>query len=1124
MQIHPSHKAEAVVAYRAVGILAAVLLFIWLAPPLPDISSISGYHILHTIMEVIAICVATMIFAIGWSTSHHRHSGNILILSCIFLGVSILDFSHAMSFQGMPEYFSESDPEKAINFWLAARSLAVFGLVITAFRSWHRPCNMDRYIVLAGILLITATLHVLLLFYPQILPSTFSPETGLTQFKINYEYALIALYLLVAGAHVKKMLSPRRFNASGLFAATMIFAMSEFFFTLYTNVSDYYNLFGHLYKIAAYIFLYRALFVEAVQYPFLQLESTKQQLQATIDTLPDLLFRMNLKGEYLEIHANAENLLTAPAHELIGRKITDVMSTENSHIITYALHEAATKGVSRGHRLELKTKDGSHRWVELSVARMPNGKHDDKNPDLLILSRDITDSMLNEIALKREADVHAALLSLQNAAETHDEKGFLQYGLKTAERITESQISFMYFVSEDQSTIELAAWGDQAIKGTQKMLADTNSFLEKADIWAETVQLRKAFLKNELSILYEDDRSAAGTIHLTRLLALPVIVDGLVRLIIGVSNKIEDYTNQDIDRLQIIAEAIWRIANKRRTDERLRLLTMAVEQSPNSIVITNLDAEIEYVNPAFTVNSGYSLKDVLGKNPRLLKSGKTPKQTYKEMWGNLTQGKTWRGELINRSKHGKEYTERSVIYPVRNETGQVTHYLSHKENITAQKQTEQRIARLMQFDSLTGLPNRSSLLHMLKRATGLAKLQSQPLTVMWFNVDHFKQINDTLGHEIGDMLLQEMTIRLSRLLRESDYLARVSGDHFVLVAPGTDQNGASMLALQMLSILDKPIHIDSQELNITLSIGIALYPTDGESISDLLKHSENAMYRMKREGRNGYRFFTADLQQNSARMLALGSALKHAINRNELRMVYQPQLDLQHNKIIGAEALIRWTHPEFGEVSPGEFIPIAESYGLILDIGTWSIRTALQQIKSWQDNGLTDITVAVNLSAMQFEQPNLADIIMSMVEEAGVSPQALELELTEAVAMRDSENATLVIEQLHSKGFTLSIDDFGTGYSSLSYLKRFHIDKLKIDQSFVRDLRQDEDDQAIVDAIIHISASLGYITIAEGVENAEQLEILQQKGCNQIQGYYVSRPLAPEAFKAFVENYVSQVN
>lgn len=1121
MNIHDSHRAEAAASFKAIGILAGILLLVWLTPTPPGIAGIAGYLVLHNLMEVAAICVATMIFAIGWNISQHRHSGNVLILACIFLGVALLDFSHAMSFAGMPDFITPSSEEKGINFWLAARSLAVLGLLIVAFRSWQKPCTTNRYIMLAAVLLLTALLHAVLLLHPQLLPDTFEPGRGLTAFKVNYEYALIALNLLAAGFFLWQMTKPRNFNASYLFAAAVILAMSEFFFTLYAEVTDLYNLVGHFYKIAAYVFLYRALFVETVQYPFLQLAATKERLQATIDTLPDLLFRMSTTGDYLEAHASAENLLSNPAHELVGHNVNEVMSDENANIVINALQEAAAKGMTHGQRITLQSQDGSRRWFELSVARIRN--EETSAVELLVLSRDITDGMHHERALKREADLNAALLRLQNAAESRDEKSFMQYGVETAERITDSHISFIHFINEDQETIELAAWSQRTLDASHLALPETHYPISKAGIWADAVRQRRPVMLNDFASAPGRHGLPEGHGPILRMLSLPVIEDGLVRMIIGVGNKDSDYTSKDVELLQIVAEAIWRIANKRRTDETLRKLKMAVEQSPNSIVITNLDAEIEYVNPAFTAASGYTLEEAIGKNPRILQSGKIPKETYDEMWATLTQGKAWRGELINRSKQGNEYIERTVIYPVRNEDGMVTHYLSHKENITAQKLTEQRINQLMQFDTLTGLPNRDSLLHMLKRAIDLAKLQSQVLTVMWINVDHFKHINDSISHEVGDMVLQELTIRLSRLMRDEDYLSRISGDHFVLVVPGVDQHGASMLALQMLAALDKPMHIKGHELNVTLSIGIALYPTDGESMSDLLKNSESAMYRMKREGRNGYRFFTADLQQNSARMLALGSALKHAINRNELRLVYQPQLDLQQNKVIGTEALLRWTHPEFGDVSPAEFIPIAESYGLIVEIGNWVIRTALQQLKSWQGNGLSGLTVAVNLSAMQFEQPELADTIMQMVKETGTEPDMLELELTEAVAMRDSENAARVIQELHTKGFRLSIDDFGTGYSSLSYLKRFDIDKLKIDQSFVRDLTRDEGDQAIVDAIIQMSSSLGFSTIAEGVETAEQLAILKQKGCDQIQGYHFSRPLAPEALEDFIADFDSGI-
>ena len=1114
MNIHDSHRAEATTSFKTIGILMGILLFVWLAPTPPGLAGIAGYLVLHNLMEVAAICVATMIFAIGWNTSQHRHSGNVLILACIFLGVALLDFSHAMSFAGMPDLITPSSEEKSINFWLAARSLAVLGLLIVAFRPWQQPCRTNRYVMLSAVLLLSALLHALLLIHPNLLPDTFESGSGLTAFKVNYEYALIALNLLAAGFFLRQMAKPRSFNASHLFAAAVILAMSEFFFTLYAEVTDLYNLVGHFYKIAAYVFLYRALFVETVQYPFLQLETAKEQLQATIDTLPDLLFRMNLSGEYLEVHASTENLLSNPAHELLGHKASEVMSAENAAIVINALQEAAAKGMARGQRIELLSQDGSTRWFELSVSRM--GNQASASPDLLVLSRDITENMRGEQAMKREADLNAALLSLQNSAESRDEKGFMQYGVETAERITGSRISFVHFINEDQETIELAAWSQRTLDASHLALPETHYPISKAGIWADALRQRKSVIINDYAKEPGRHGLPEGHGQLVRMLSLPVIENGLVRMIIGVGNKDSDYTSKDAELLQIIAEAIWRIANKRRTNELLHKLTMAVEQSPNSIVITNLDAEIEYVNPAFTTASGYSSQEAMGKNPRILQSGKTAKEVYDDMWATLTKGKVWRGELINRSKQGNEYIERTVIYPVRNEEGVITNYLSHKENITAQKLAEQRINQLMQYDALTGLPNRDSLLHMMKRAIDLARIQTQTLAVIWINIDNFKQINDSISHEVGDAVLQELTLRLSQAVHGDHYLSRISGDHFVLVAPDTDEHIAPMLAQQLLATMDEPFKIKSHELNITLSLGIALYPTDGVSISDLLKNSEQAMYRMKREGRNGYRFFTADLQENSARILALGSALKHAVSRNQLRLVYQPQFDLQQNKLIGVEALLRWSHPEYGDVSPAEFIPIAESYGLIPDIGNWVIRTALLQLKEWQARELPEMTVAVNLSAIQFEQAQVADNIMHLVEEAGVSAELLELEMTEAVAMRDSEHAAEIINQLHAKGFKLSIDDFGTGYSSLSYLKRFEIQKLKIDQSFVRDLATNESDQAIVDAIIQMSESLGLATIAEGVETEEQLEILKQKGCGQIQGYYYSCPLSPDALETFI--------
>jgi len=438
------------------------------------------------------------------------------------------------------------------------------------------------------------------------------------------------------------------------------------------------------------------------------------------------------------------------------------------------------------------------------------------------------------------------------------------------------------------------------------------------------------------------------------------------------------------------------------------------------------------------------------------------------------------------------------------------------QDMTAYKEAEERIQWLAHFDVLTGLPNRTLLAERINIALSVAQRSHTQLAIMFLDLDHFKNVNDTLGHDIGDALLKEVAKRLKAAVREEDTVSRLGGDEFILVLPDTDANGAAHAAEKLLESIAQHCQIKQHELVITSSIGIAMYPGDSKNFESLLMHADVAMYRAKDDGRNNYHFFTAEMQARTDRTLLLENALRRALERDQLRLHYQPQLSLQDGRVIGAEALLRWQHPEFGAVSPGEFIPVAEASGQIVQIGEWVLRSAVHQLKAWMDSGLAPMTIAVNLSAVQFRHTHLPELVTQILDEVQLPPQYLELELTEGVAMHDPQGAIAVMNNLHERGIRMSIDDFGTGYSSLSYLKKFKVYKLKIDQSFVRDISEDPEDKAIVAAIISMANSLGMQTIAEGVETPEQLAFLRLQGCNEIQGYYFSRPLPAEQFEAFV--------
>jgi len=559
--------------------------------------------------------------------------------------------------------------------------------------------------------------------------------------------------------------------------------------------------------------------------------------------------------------------------------------------------------------------------------------------------------------------------------------------------------------------------------------------------------------------------------------------------------------------VDMVSQFVGIAVDRRAAEAQERLATMVFSRSRDAIMITDADKHILLVNPAFSAITGYSAAEVMGRKPSALSSGQHGREFYTAMWNCVDTEGLWQGEILNQRKSGEVYPQWLAISRMTNAVGEPTNYIAFFTDVSQKKADEERIKWLAHFDSLTGLPNRALLGDRFKQAATMAQRQTEPLALMFLDLDHFKRINDTLGHGTGDALLIEVARRMRYQVREQDTVARLGGDEFVFILPDTDAHGAAHVAQKLLEAIAKPLQIEHHELIVTPSIGIAMYPQDGLDFEALAQHADLAMYQAKQEGRNAFRFFAPDMQQHSVRTLMLEGALRRAMERNQLSLYYQPQLSLETGRVIGIEALLRWKHHELGMISPAEFIPIAERSGLILPIGEWVLRTAAEQLSSWIDSGLEPIIMAVNLSAVQFRHPNLPELVSRILDEAGLAPKYLELELTESVASDDPTAAIAIMADLHARGVCMSIDDFGTGYSSLSYLKRFQVYKLKIDQSFVRDITVDPEDKAIVRAIISMAQSLGLQTIAEGVETLEQLEFLRAHGCDEVQGYFCSKPL-----------------
>lgn len=555
------------------------------------------------------------------------------------------------------------------------------------------------------------------------------------------------------------------------------------------------------------------------------------------------------------------------------------------------------------------------------------------------------------------------------------------------------------------------------------------------------------------------------------------------------------------------------ITDDKVAEELLRVNAQVFEFSREGIITTDANNKILTVNKAFTEITGYHAEEVIGKDPHVLASGTANKAFYKQMWQQISELGYWQGEVLNRRKNGEFFSERLSISTVRNKDGKITQHIGIISDLSESKLAEQRIEFLSNFDPLTQLPNRSLLADRAKLALAAAKRTKTSLALIYLDLDRFKIVNESLGPSVGDELLKELAKRLHNDLRPEDTISRQGGDEFIMLLPDTDAEGAAHVAKKLLGIVAKPFHLKEQRIILTSSIGIAEYPQDGESFEQLAQSADAALYRAKQAGRNNFQFFTQQMHQQAYKVLQVESELRRALEHNELELYYQPQVDAISSNIIGAEALLRWNHPIKGLITPATFIPIAEESGLINEIGDWVLNTALQQLAKWQEAGVNIVPVAVNLSIVQFRQDSLYESICNALRLTKLAPSMLELEMTESIAMEDHERTIRVLDQLSALGVRLSIDDFGTGYSSLNYLKQFKIDKLKIDQSFVRDIERHPEDAAIITAIIGMAKALNFKTIAEGVETSQQLAFLCENQCDQIQGYLFSKPVTADAFE-----------
>ncbi|WP_457788108.1 bifunctional diguanylate cyclase/phosphodiesterase [Pseudomonas sp. PL-6] len=555
------------------------------------------------------------------------------------------------------------------------------------------------------------------------------------------------------------------------------------------------------------------------------------------------------------------------------------------------------------------------------------------------------------------------------------------------------------------------------------------------------------------------------------------------------------------------------ITERQQMQEELQQAATVFESTAEGVMITDLEQRITAVNRAFTQITGYAEAEALGQRPSLLASGQHDSAFYAAMWHSLAANGHWQGEIWNRRKNGELYPEWLTISAVRNAEDRVTHFVGVFADISSLKHAQARLDHQAHHDPLTGLPNRLLFENRLRSALEGSRADDQLGAVLFLDLDRFKQINDSLGHPVGDLLLKAIAERLKLQLRDIDTVARLGGDEFIILLPGLHQpQDAEQVAQKLLECFAAPFQIDNHEFFISASIGISLYPKDGADVATLVKNADAAMYQSKAKGRNRSERYTRSLTFQVNERMAMEQELRRALERDELCLHYQPKLCLRSQRLVGAEALVRWPHPVFGDIPPDRFIPVAEESGLILPLGDWVLQQACRQLQHWQEEHGSFGPLSVNLAGAQLHQANLLARIDELLQQHGLAPQRLQLEITENFIMNQAEEALGILHQLKQLGVQLAIDDFGTGYSSLSYLKRLPLDVLKIDQSFVRGLPDDPHDLAITRAIIALGHSMQLTVIAEGVETKAQELCLAAEGCLQIQGYVVSRPLPADAF------------
>jgi diguanylate cyclase (GGDEF)-like protein/PAS domain S-box-containing protein len=804
-------------------------------------------------------------------------------------------------------------------------------------------------------------------------------------------------------------------------------------------------------------------------------EETLVLFRAAMETAADAIFLTDFGTlGYIDVNDTACRMLGYTREELLALRVPDVNAGVGEAEIRRrfeATRARGAEGVSEPENRQLLRKDGSRLPIEVYRRWFRVG-----DQELIVsVARDISERTRTEEALLR---FRTAIDMARDAILLIDRET-------------------MRYIDVNETACRL--FGYSRWEMLQLGPEDLNPGLSRADLERrldETIALGGLASKPESEGRFNRRRDGS---------TFPVEVYR-VAIRVGGRDIIVAFTRDMTERL--LAE------------EALRLRDRAIEASTNAIIITSFllpDNPIVYVNPAFESITGYSAAEAVGRNCRFLQGGQRDQPALNDLRTALKENRDAQVILQNYRRDGGLFWSQLTVSPVRDASGRVTHHLGIAQDITESVRYREQLEHQANHDTLTGLPNRNLMRDRLAQGIAYAQRHGCVLATVFIDLDNFKLVNDTLGHRAGDALLQEAALRLRQCVREDDTVARLGGDEFVvLLNDQPSKESVTQAVHRLVNVLSRPIGLERHEITSTCSIGISLYPSDGGDGDTLLKNADAAMYRAKAAGRNTFQFFSAEMNEELSQRLALEASLRRALARDEFRVHFQTRIGLASGRVEGVEALIRWQSQEFGLVPPARFIPVAEDTGLIVPIGDWVLRAACRQMREWHERGLPQIPVSVNISPRQFKRRELVGEIAQALAQSGLEPRFLEIEVTESLVMENAEQFVTTLHALKELGIEISVDDFGTGYSSLNYLKRFPVDRLKVDQSFVRDIGSDPGDAAIVQAIVQLGHSLGLQVTAEGVENEVQLEFLRGCRCDQVQGYLFSKPLPAEQVEALL--------